>query len=258
MQCRRAWTLFPADIELAWQQGFASLHTSVLKSDAEMKPCGSFPLLQGKHRQFYSHSQKNPSPSTSLALCVLCSMQCRRAWTLFPADIELWMLPLFLSCLHKEEQQPLLCFPWITGCWEPKGSFGGGGGGQEDPFPQQSCRPGSLASSSLHGYQRPKKEREKYPTFPDTGCPREFLRKVFKGIFMDDPGESGPKRAESLGWVCSCSAPAGTSQLQGWRMGEERVRTHPPTAEEKCWQSKSCHRKKRLSWLFIFLHMGVL
>ncbi|RLV93317.1 hypothetical protein DV515_00013507, partial [Chloebia gouldiae] len=27
-------------------------------------------------------------------------------------------------------------------------------------------------------------------------------------------------------------------------------------AEEKCWQSKACHRKKRLSWLFIFLHMG--
>lgn len=44
------------------------------------------------------------------------------------------------------------------------------------------------------GYQRLKEEREKYPTFPDIGCPREFLRKVFKGIFMDDPGESGPKR----------------------------------------------------------------
>lgn len=47
---------------------------------------------------------------------------------------------------------------------------------------------------SRAGYQRLEEEREKYPTFPDTGCPREFLRKVFKGIFMDDPGESGPKR----------------------------------------------------------------
>lgn len=46
-------------------------------------------------------------------------------------------------------------------------------------------------------YQHLKEEREKYLTFPDIGCshsPREFLRKVFKVIFMDDHGESGPKR----------------------------------------------------------------
>lgn len=44
------------------------------------------------------------------------------------------------------------------------------------------------------GYQRLKEEREKYPTFPDMGRPRELLRKVFRGIFMDHPGESGPKK----------------------------------------------------------------
>ncbi|XP_071671392.1 uncharacterized protein [Patagioenas fasciata] len=48
-----------------------------------------------------------------------------------------------------------------------------------------------------HSHATSKEEREKYLTFPDIGCshsPREFLRKVFKVIFMDDHGESGPKR----------------------------------------------------------------
>lgn len=46
-------------------------------------------------------------------------------------------------------------------------------------------------------YQHLEEEREKYLTFPDIGCshgPRELLGKVFKVIFMDDHGESGPER----------------------------------------------------------------
>lgn len=82
-----------------------------------------------------------------------------RAWTPFPAHIELGMLPLFLFCLssRKNNRGPCCVFP---GSWllESKGKFvSGREGGHEDPSPSRAEQQIIFTNSPL-GFYFPKEQ----------------------------------------------------------------------------------------------------